>query len=300
VQARLKSKVYFDGLYDAAAFHIHPLGYVLALGRLIEQAGGAVYEGSRVTEVIRRGTDFEARTATGEVRARHVIHCSNAYDRRLCRGLGRAVLPGATYIAVTESMGDHAKEAIDTEAAVADNRRAGDYYRRIDDGRILWGGRITTRLSEPRRLAHLLRGDMLGVYPQLGNPRMTHAWSGLMGYALHGMPLIRELAPRQWVAAAFGGHGLNTTAMAGRLVARAIVQGDDEWRRFEPFGAAWVGGPLGRAVVQLGYWRMQIRDRLDEIRAGARSGAAAERGAGARAGRPRNRDRVARRVERGQ
>ena len=80
------------------------------------------------------------------------------------------------------------------------------------------------------------------------------------------MPLIGELAPRQWVAAAFGGHGLNTTAMAGQLLARAIVDGDAEWRRFQRFGAPWIGGPFGRAGVQLSYWKMQLKDRYEETR----------------------------------
>jgi gamma-glutamylputrescine oxidase len=144
-----------------------------------------------------------------------------------------------------------------------------------------------------------MQTDMIGVYPQLGNPHMAHAWSGLMSYALHRMPLIGELAPGQWAAAAFGGHGLNTTAMAGRLLARALADGDDEWRRFQVFGTPWVGGLVGRAGVQLSYWRMQIRDRFDEIRAGTRSAAGAERRAGARAAKPRNPARASRRGGRG-
>jgi gamma-glutamylputrescine oxidase len=89
-----------------------------------------------------------------------------------------------------------------------------------------------------------------------------------MGYAVHKMPVLGELALRQWVAAAFGGHGLNTTAMAGSLIGRAIADGDDEWRRFNVLGAPWSGGPLGRVGVQLSYWKMQLKDRYDEIRSG--------------------------------
>ncbi len=176
------------------------------------------------------------------------------------------MLPVATYIAVTEPMGDRVHAAIDTGAAIADNRRAGNYYRLVDGGRILWGGRITTRVAEPARLAQMMKSDMLSVYPQLGNPEMQFAWAGLMGYALHKMPIIGELAPGQWAAAAFGGHGLNTTAMAGRLIARAITDGDREWQRFQGLGAPWIGGPFGRAGVQLSYWAMQLGDRYDELR----------------------------------
>jgi gamma-glutamylputrescine oxidase len=117
----------------------------------------------------------------------------------------------------------------------------------------------------------MMKKDMLSTYPQLGDPRMEFAWNGLMGYARHKMPIIGEIEPGHWVASGFGGHGINTTAMAGLLISRAILAGDDEWKRFAAFGApwvgGWVGGWLGRAGIQISYWNMQFRDRRDERRA---------------------------------
>ena len=180
------------------------------------------------------------------------------------RPTGRAVLPVATYVAVTEALN---QDAVRTPAAISDTRRAGNYYRLIDEGRLLWGGDITTQVSEPARLAEQMKGDMLATYPQLGNPRIDYSWAGLMGYALHKMPLIGRDNEGQWFATAFGGHGMNTTAMAGQLLARAIADGDDEYRRFAPFAPLWAGGQLGRVGVQASYWWMQLRDRIDEARA---------------------------------
>jgi gamma-glutamylputrescine oxidase len=130
----------------------------------------------------------------------------------------------------------------------------------------LWGGAITTRVGAPRRLAARMKRDMLSVFPQLGDPRIDYAWAGQMGYARHMMPLIGRLEPGLWMASAFGGHGLNTTAMAGCLVARGITGEDDGYRRFAAFGPDWGGGPLGRVAVQLSYWRMQLADRWTEWR----------------------------------
>jgi gamma-glutamylputrescine oxidase len=85
-----------------------------------------------------------------------------------------------------------------------------------------------------------------------------------MGYALHKMPLVGRGPDGIWYATAFGGHGLNTTAMAGVLLAEAIAEGGDEYRRFAPFAPRWAGGPFGRAGVQGSYWWMQARDRFEE------------------------------------
>ena len=83
------------------------------------------------------------------------------------------------------------------------------------------------------------------------------------------MPQIGELGPGVWLASGFGGHGLNTTAMAGNLIARAIVDGDQTWRQFTPFELVWAGGILGRATAQMYYWMKRLRDAIAERRARA-------------------------------
>ena len=261
---KLNSLRYFESISNPRALHFHPLKYALMLARAAEKAGASLHENSQAQVVQKQGSEWRVRCADGEVSAQHVVHCVSSLDRTIHKASGRAVLPVATYVAVTEPL---IQDGVRTGAAVADTRRAGNYYRLIDEGRLLWGGRITTRVSEPARLAEEMKVDMLATYPQLGNPRIDYSWAGLMGYALHKMPLIGRDSEGQWFATAFGGHGMNTTAMAGQLLARAIADGDDEYRRFAPFAPLWAGGQLGRAGVQASYWWMQLRDRIDEARA---------------------------------
>ena len=259
----LRSPRYYQSLRDPSAFHIHPLRYALALAREAEEAGAIIHEECPALGFTRDGTMSIVATPGGNIRARQVVFCVSSFDRHLLPRIGRAVLPVATYVAVTQPL--H-QDAILTGSAIADTRRAGDYYRVIEGGRILWGGRITTRIAPPSHLAQRMKGDMLSVYPQLGDPAIDYAWAGLMGYALHKMPLIGQLEEGIWYATGFGGHGLNTTAMAGLLLARAIASGDDEYRRFAAFAPRWAGGPFGRLGVQSSYWMMQLRDRLEEAK----------------------------------
>ncbi len=265
-RSALRSERYFDALLDPEAFHIHPLSYCLALAKAIEEKGGVISEGSRVRSIRSDGRTRRIETASGTLIAENVILATSAYDRHLVKEIGRAVLPVATYVAVTEKLGPRLSGIVDTRAAISDDRRAGDYYRVVDEDRLLWGGRITTRRREPSRLAEKMRGDMVSVYPQLGRPKIDFAWPGQMAYALHKMPIITRVDRGLWAMTAFGGHGLNTTAMAGRLVARAITRRDDRFRLFADFGPRWVGGPFGQAGVQLSYWGMQVRDRIEERR----------------------------------
>jgi hypothetical protein len=60
------------------------------------------------------------------------------------------------------------------------------------------------------------------------------------------MPQIGQLRKGLWVASGFGRQGLNTSAMAGQLIAQSILRGDERWRLFSPFELVWAGGPTGR------------------------------------------------------
>ena len=56
--------------------------------------------------------------------------------------------------------------------------------------------------------------------------------------------------------------------MAGGIIARAIIEGDDTWRRFVPFELVWSGGVIGRAAAQVHYWWYRFNER-SKAQAGA-------------------------------
>ncbi|MEZ5870304.1 MAG: FAD-dependent oxidoreductase [Nitratireductor sp.] len=265
--AHVSSERYHGGLLDMGPFHIHPLRYCGLVGELAVDAGARIHEGTRVVKVSRDGPLWEVRASKGRVRCGNVIIATSAYGGPV-RSINQSILPVSTYVVTARS--DKLDEAIRFTGCLGDTRRAGDYYRLVGNGgerRLLWGGRITTRQSVPADLGEKLRHDIMSVYPQLDDLAIETAWAGLMGYAVHKMPLIGRLRDGLWMATAFGGHGLNTTAMGGKLVASAIAGGDDRWRLFEPFGLQWGGGLAGRVATQLEYWRLQMLDRIEERRA---------------------------------
>ena len=268
VQERLSTDRYFQGLRDPKGFHFHPLNYCLGVAALIERQGGALYEHSPMVRVERHAAGHRVITAHGSVACEHVVYCCGGYGGKEFGRLRRAFLPIATYVVLTEPLGERLQASIRTTDALGDDRRAGDYYRIVEGDRLLWGGHITTRaLQDERRLAALLTADILDVYPQLQGLKIDKAWSGLMGYARHKMPHIGPLAPGVWACASFGGHGMNTAPIAGRVVAEAICGETDRYRLFEPFGLRWNGGPFGPVAAQLVYTGLRVMDRVQEARA---------------------------------
>lgn len=261
VRAVLKSERYFQALRNPDAFHMHPLNYLRAIAAEIERLGGTIFEGTAAVATDFSRAEKRVRTSGGEAKARHVVFTTGGYTGALDRRLQRAFLPIATYVMVSEEAPELIASAIATTDAIGDNRRAGDYYRLVDGGRrILWGGRITTRAASTEGLVQELRREMTGTYPQLAGLKTELAWSGLMSYARHLMPQIGQTEPGIWHCTAFGGHGLNTTAAGGKVVAEGILGQSDRYKLFKPFGLVWAGGLAGLAVAQLTYWKLQAQD----------------------------------------
>ena len=261
IRERLVSDRYFHGLADAQAFHIHPLNYVRGLAAELERLGGRIFEASPATQAQFTGAEKRIKTAAGEARAPRLVFATGGYTDGLVPRLKRAVLPIATYMMVSEVAPDLIASAIRTREAILDDRRASDYYRVIEGGnRLLWGGRITTRAASAAGVAQQLRREMIGAYPQLAGLRTELSWSGQMGYARHLMPQVGAMAPGAWHITAFGGHGLNTTAVAGKVLAESILGESDRLALFAGFGLDWAGGALGLAAAQATYWKLQLQD----------------------------------------
>ena len=271
----IKSDRYFDALYKPNGFHIHPLKYAQALAAEIESLGGRIFEGTtarKLESIESDSSNYRWRIGTdlGEVRSEYVVICTSGYDQDFYGPISRSVLPIATHVAVTEQLDDQTLDLVDTAACIADTRKACDYFR-VVERRLLWGGKISTLTDPPESLKKVMLKAMKEVFPQLSDIGIEFCWSGLMGYCRHKMPVIRRQQPGLWVATAFGGHGLNTTAMAGELISTAIVRGDVRWKDFENYILEWNGGPLGQVSVQSSYWWMQFRDRMREMFAGRKS-----------------------------
>ena len=266
LRAAVASERYSAALYEADALHLDPLAYARGLAARIEVGGGRIVEQSPVVALTPDGTGWRLQTPDGQVRARQVVLAGGGYLRGLAPRLESARLPIATYVMVTAPLGSLARELIPTDAAIYDSRFAFDYYRRLADDRILWGGRISIRDRAPAEVARLLKTDLARVFPVLKDVPVELAWSGLMSYARHEMPQVGQLAPGLWYAQAFGGHGLAPTTVAGEALAAAIAEGDPGWQAFAPFGLTRTFGPLGLLAAQATYWLLQAADAWKDWR----------------------------------
>lgn len=267
VRAVLPNPRYFSAVHYPTAFHIHPLNYALGLAAAAESAGARIFEDTPALSIDAAGVRKRIATPSARVRAPHVVLAGNVHLGALMPQLAATLVPVSTFVMVTEPIGPRLAEVIRYRGAVSDGEGADNHYRIVGganpaEQRLQWSGRMRVWPADPGFAARGLVRDIRRAFPDLGPVEPAHLWRGILGRAVHRMPQIGELERGVWVASGFAGHGLNTTAMAGELIARGIVENDETWRLFAPYELVWAGGVLGRAAAQALYWGTQPFDRL--------------------------------------
>jgi len=168
--------------------------------------------------------------------------------------LSETLLPVWRYAAVTEPLGPRLADVISFQGSVNDSDGV-DHFRIVDGDRLMWASPEATWDARPRRFGPAIQRRIATIFPQLGKVPIAEVFGGAVGVTVHGMPQIGQLRKGLWVASGFGRQGLNTSAMAGQLIARSILWGDERWRLFSPFELVWAGGISGRVAGHLiGLW----------------------------------------------
>jgi glycine/D-amino acid oxidase-like deaminating enzyme len=254
VRAELRTDRYFHGVYYPKAFQIDGRKYVHGLAALARRAGARIFEDTPVVSIDSSGIRKRIVTPSARLRASHIVLAGNVHLGATLRRLSETLLPVWRYGAVTAPLGERLAETIAFRGSVADSDGI-DHFRVVDGDRLMWASPETTWAARPERFASTIQRRIRTIFPSLGTVEISEVWGGAIGQTVHGMPQIGQLRRGLWVASGFGRQGLNTSAMAGQLIARSILWGDERWRLFSPFELVWAGGATGRiAGYAIGQW----------------------------------------------
>ena len=265
LRATVASDRYIAGTYDAAGGHLHPLKYTQGLAVAAERAGVQIFEDSRALSYARISGALEVTTPTGRVRCRSLALCGNAWLGPFAPALARKIMGVGTYIVATEPLGaERAAALIRNDSAVTDVNWVIDYFRRSADHRLLFGGRVSYSGLDPLGTRRATRARMLGVFPQLADVAIDHAWGGYVDITMNRAPHFGRLEPDVYFLQGFSGHGIALTGIAGKLLAEAIAGTTERFDLFAriahrdfPGGAA-----LRRPALVLAMLWYRLRDLL--------------------------------------
>ena len=219
LESETPGRGFFGGMLTDNGASIHPARYLTGLARLSLASGAAVHEHTRVSSIESLPTGSMVHTSRGDIAAGEVLVATNGYTD--------AAAPWArrSYIIATEPLGDAGAAAVSPKhRMMSDTRNFLHYWRLSPDGRLVFGGRTSFAPVSVPTARDRLYAAMVGIYPQLTGVRVTHAWTGNVGFTFDQLPHLTRFEGITY-AMGYCGSGVALGSWMGTLAGEWIARG---------------------------------------------------------------------------
>jgi glycine/D-amino acid oxidase-like deaminating enzyme len=257
---------YFGGVVFPHHACLHPAKYHLGLLARAQAAGAVIVTRCPVLSIARDGSAFKLATPRGSLQAGQVMVATNGYTGALTPWLRRRVIPIGSYIIATELLDPGLANRLSPKNRVlTDTRKLVFYYRLSEDRRrMVFGGRVALKETDPKVSAPRLHAHMTKIFPELATAKVSHSWMGFVAYTFDTLPHLGRMNDGLYYCGGYCGSGVSLASYFGTRIAQQIL-GKPEGRTALdgvsfPTRPFYSGNPwfLGPAIV---YYK--IRDRLN-------------------------------------
>ena len=234
VKERSGMNVRHNAGFSLAAASFHPAKWCWCLVRRALEAGNvALYSRTRVSAVEDAGEHYVVRTARGDIRARHVVTCTESYTPLLFSAFRGLIRPTQTQAATGDGGPPDLKPHVGVSGSEGFFGRHGDTVlvgtdaTRVPDRQ---AGRIQpSRFLTKFCVAEMQR--MFGRHPY----HVTHEWSGTVSYTPDEYPVVGLVdGKRHYMIGGMAGSGTAVGFNAARCIVNRILGMSDEPDDFPP------------------------------------------------------------------
>ena len=222
-RSEIGSDLYHGGVVYPDHGALDPGHYHLELLDRARKGGALVIGHCPVVRIERDGTGFIVHTSRGNIRAGKVAIATNGYTRSVTPWMRRRVIPIGSYIIATEKLDEQlAQELSPQNRVMSDSRKVVFYYRLSPDKRrVLFGGRVALKETNPLVSAPALHQAMCRIFPQLESTRISHSWHGFVAYTFDELPHIGENDGVHY-SMGYCGSGISLASYCGSMMGRRI------------------------------------------------------------------------------
>ena len=223
--AELGTEAYCGGAVMEHHASLQPAKYANGLIRLALAAGATIETGTPVlTLAAAKDGSVEVTTARGRLRARDAVLATNGYSGPIAPGLRRRVIPIGSYMIATEPLAAETMAKImPRQRSISDTRKVVYYYRASPDGRrVIFGGRVALKETDPAVSAPRLHREMTGLFPELAAAKVSHSWLGFVAYTFDEMPHIGR-RDGLWFAMGYCGAGVAWASWMGHKLGHKVL-----------------------------------------------------------------------------
>ncbi|MEN5297654.1 FAD-binding oxidoreductase [Brucella sp. TWI559] len=223
----LGSDFWYGGMFNPTGGHINPLALARGLAAAAERHGAIIHEQSPVTSFEITGDHWIVRVGNATVRAKGFLLATNAYTGELRESLAprlaRSIVPVLSWQMATAPLSDTLRATIlPGRQAVSDTRGDLRFFRYDSRNRLITGGVVMGDYNVAERVKRKAARNMAEAFPALGEPEITHVWSGYIGMTWDRFPRMHQLGTNGWAWIGCNGRGVALGTALGREFARAL------------------------------------------------------------------------------
>lgn len=225
LQQQIKcSDIFCGGVLVPDMATIHPGKYHAGLLAAATKLGVLAYGNAPVSDISKSTAGFDVETPLGTLRAKDVIVATNGYTGKDLNWFARRLVPFQGFAIATQEVDRQTlSRLLPTNRSYTDADFDTTAIRLTPDGkRIIMSGR-TGKAMPIRAKASQLRKDLLSVFPELGDVRVSYAWSGFCAAPLDAMPKIGQRPDGVWYATGFTFMGMPQGSYFGRKVGLQLL-----------------------------------------------------------------------------
>lgn len=260
----LGTEAYFGGIVYPHHASINPGLYHQGLVQRVHEAGAEFAANCKVHDLERQANGYRAVTEKGEVMAKQVIVATNGYTGRLTPWQQRRVIPIGSYVIATEELPAAVMDRLmPTNRVLSDTRKLIYYYRPSPDRkRILFGGRVSLGETDPLQTGPKLRAELVRLFPELADIRISHSWSGMVAYTFDTLAHAGG-QDGLYFAMGYCGSGVGMSSYLGMKIGHQVVGNPSGSTAFSqipfPTRPFYTGNPWFLAPSIMAY---RLRDRM--------------------------------------
>ncbi|KIE59164.1 hypothetical protein A946_03950 [Methylacidiphilum kamchatkense Kam1] len=226
LSACMETALYHGGLFLPEGALLNPARYYQGVLALAIKKGVDFHPQTEVQQIEQKGGKFEV-TFSGNKRtlAREVLMATNGYTSSSFPEIQRRIIPLPSTIVLTEPIDKNLLEKlVHTKSAVYDTKNFLYYFRFLDDGKLLFGGRTQLNFkSSIIDASKELRRSISMVFPALKEIKIWNVWEGKVGFTFDHLPHYGRLLNGIHYCLGYCGHGVALSSYLGKLTAYYLL-----------------------------------------------------------------------------
>lgn len=222
ISDRLSAKDFIGGIKYLKDAEIHPIKLTEKIARL---SGVEIFGDSEVISIETEGSGRKVRTESGDFLCDMVVLATNGYSPLLSSYFADKIYPTKGQILVTEPIAPFMEAPCYCNFVL-------DYFRQLPTGQLIIGGfrqvEKETEVGYSDHITTAIQSSLEDFFrkhlPKFANSKITHRWSGVMGFSADGQPLVGSLPedPQVFFVGGFTAHGLGLAFHSGKCLVDMI------------------------------------------------------------------------------